>query len=111
MLDRSIVLLTARSRSLSAVRYSFPYRRQLEARRTRVVPGGDGQAERLPGQVQGSVYFQHESSRIDIMLTRRPDLAVCNEWLPELVFRAPGTKASDKGSRDFYDKDSLFERE
>lgn len=36
---------------------------------------------------------------------------VCNEWLPQLVFRAPGTKASDKGSRDFYDKDSLFERE
>jgi hypothetical protein len=45
------------------------------------------------------------------VLTHILRFSVCNEWLPELVFRAPGTKVTDKGSRDFYDADSLFEKE
>ncbi|KAG7562100.1 hypothetical protein FFLO_02479 [Filobasidium floriforme] len=59
-------------------------------------------------KLDGLELSQEEMDKLNACQDR---FKVCNEWLPQLVFRAPGTKASDKGSRDFYDKDSLFERE
>lgn len=59
-------------------------------------------------KLDGLELSQEEMDKLNACQDR---FKVCNEWLPELVFRAPGTKVSDKGSRDFYDKDSLFERE
>jgi hypothetical protein len=51
------------------------------------------------------------SEEMDKLNACQDRFKVCDEWLPQYVFRAAGTKVTDKGSRNFYDEDSLFEKE